>query len=249
MQTAWLETDEKLLIFATEDTNDDSIFGSALTRLIYGVSTAFGEERLRYLRKRILTTGRMTLWEKNLIKVCAKRASTVSEFRTDQFNESKYIDIGATMNTDTKALRRQDLIGAKLLETPALDILRLIANEDSLTAQNEKLKQHQRSRPISAIICDDNDTVLAIAVNTNASCQMRHAEVNLFLQLRSQGIRKLPAGSKIYTSLKPCRMCAALILEYACDLGQGHTRVVALEDDLGPMGRHRLLDGMLQIQG
>ena len=72
---------------------------------------------------------------------------------------------------------------------------------------------------------------------------MRHAEVNLLLAMAARGIHRIPRGTVLYTSLKPCRMCASLIL--AMQEAPTSLRVIALEDDPGPHGRHNILPGLV----
>jgi tRNA(Arg) A34 adenosine deaminase TadA len=90
-----------------------------------------------------------------------------------------------------------------------------------------------------ALLVDKDGHVIAANVNTNAGSQMRHAEVNLLLAMASRGINRIPAGATIYTSLKPCRMCASLILSVQEDCSP--LRVVTLADDEGRHGKHRML--------
>jgi tRNA(Arg) A34 adenosine deaminase TadA len=63
-----------------------------------------------------------------------------------------------------------------------------------------------------------------------------HAEVNL-LELWA---RPLPAGSRVVSTLKPCRMCAGLVWDQAED--RRHVLVVYGEDDPGRGARATVLD-------
>jgi deoxycytidylate deaminase len=248
--TAWIKTKDNLLLYANGNPFDSSPFASPVTRLIYGISSEFGEERFRFLRQRIFLLTHPSIWETNLVKVCAKRLSTAPNFELNGTPTHKQLDIGKNLEPETSATRHTELNGCRLAKTDALKLVSEIAAEEVRMAQLAGLKRHHSSRPVSALLCDSDDRVLGVAVNTNATCQLRHAEVNLLLQVAQAGISALPNGSKLYTSLKPCRMCASLLLSFGRsekNSGPSTLQIFAAEDDPGTFGRHHLLDGILTI--
>jgi tRNA(Arg) A34 adenosine deaminase TadA len=91
--------------------------------------------------------------------------------------------------------------------------------------------------------------LLAHAVNTNARNRFCHAEINLLRELHFRGLKGIPAGASLYVTLKPCRMCAAMILSF-CENSES-IRVFYDENDPGPNARRTALDlspFQLQVQ-
>lgn len=63
---------------------------------------------------------------------------------------------------------------------------------------------------IAAIIVNQNNQIIAWGLNTNDNATTRHAETNAIQAFQDNQGLSLPAGSRIYSSLDPCFMCAAL---------------------------------------
>lgn len=248
MGNAWISAEGGLFLYACGSERQEAPFHTAVTRLIYGITTEFGEERLRFLRKRIYTDYPLSLFEKNLIKVCAKRSSESDCFASDKASARNVIDIGYDFIPDAESMRCADQRDKRLTPTEARNLALQLASAEM--ANHSDLKPHLSPRAVGAVLCDNNGRLLGAAVNTNAQCQMRHAEVNLFLNLWAEGQTKIPQGAILYTSLKPCRMCASLILSLIQVDGEtAHSiKIIASQDDRGPMGRHHLLDGILKIE-
>lgn len=95
---------------------------------------------------------------------------------------------------------------------------------------------YECDRPVAALLVSRDGSLLAAALNTNARNRTLHAEMNL---IRAMGGR-LPAGSRLYVTLKPCRMCAGMIHDSAEDLRA--LRVIYGDEDPGPNARHTALD-------
>lgn len=261
---AWLNAEGGLVITATASATSSFPWASAVTRLITGVNATFGEERYRYLRRRIFHSGEISTWDRNLVKVCAKRignpskgssAGSSDEYSTYPTSATRVLDVGMDLLVDETSERGTKIIGSFMPPNEALEWTAKTASFQQQTYSNTKL--HQAPRCISCILVDANGMVLGANVNTNVGFQLRHAEVNLLLSLASRGINKIPPGSTLYTSLKPCRMCASLIIQQA-DLEKTNTintndfrvqplRIIALNDDRGPHGRHEKLANYLQF--
>lgn len=249
-QRAWLEAEGNLVLTASNGPGDFP-WSSAITRLVTGINAEFGEERYRFLRQRIHASGPVSEWDKNLVKVCAKR---LAAHQTPTFPGEGTSPLGDFPGEGDRTVRMVD-IGADLLADPASDrvaeIPLTLSEKDALALTGqivaderravEGMKPHLAPRCVAAILVGKNGQLIAANVNTNAGSQMRHAEVNLLLAMASRGIHRIPAGATLYTSLKPCRMCASLILGVQED--RSPIRVVALADDPGRHGNHRMLSG------
>ena len=250
---AWINTSEGLFLFASaingsavhEYTGKTDRINSPIARLIHGVNVEFGAERLRILRQRICADYDISPWDQNLIKVCAKRFCKSNNLNEDAAKAGRVIDIGANLQFDQSSARLQDMTGKHFSHKDALELC--VSLTDEQKSHHSDVKLHLAPRNVGALILDRSGKLLAANVNTNASSQMRHAEVNLMLNLRERGIHEIPHGAQIYVSLKPCRMCASLILSSA--LNSSSIKIIAAADDIGSFGRHNFLSGILKIQG
>ncbi|MEI6397654.1 MAG: Bd3614 family nucleic acid deaminase [Pseudomonadota bacterium] len=241
-QAAWVTGEGSLVVFARGASAPENPLDSAVTRLIFGINTEFGEERYRLLRRRIFTDGPLSNWDHNLIKVCAKRVSTGGDFRSATPDGIRVIDVGHDIKQDATSIRATDHVGKQFSPDGALSLVRQLAEAGDLA--NSMAKTHLKPRGGASALVGIDGILLGAAVNTNHTCQPRHAEVNLFLNLIRASIQQIPAGSTLYTSLKPCRMCASLILALA---PSRDVKIIAGCDDPGTFGRHNLLDGILTI--
>jgi tRNA(Arg) A34 adenosine deaminase TadA len=72
-----------------------------------------------------------------------------------------------------------------------------------------------------------NDRIIGWGVNLAAQNRTLHAEtLSILAYLQSTGAAKLPKGCKVYSSLQPCKMCAAHIAQ----LGQDVDVVIGMKD-------------------
>ena len=100
---------------------------------------------------------------------------------------------------------------------------------------------HQRDRPVAALLVGPDGAILGGSINTNSKDRTRHAEVNLIQGWYARTGLEIPSGARIFVTLKPCRMCSAMILECAGD--RNAIQVLYAEDDPGPQARNTCLDG------
>jgi tRNA(Arg) A34 adenosine deaminase TadA len=95
-------------------------------------------------------------------------------------------------------------------------------------------------RPISALLVDGEGALLGWATNTGSRNATSHAEINLVEHWLAEARRPLPPGCRIYSTLKPCKMCAGLIWDAADD--PLSLRVFYAEDDPRRSARETVLD-------
>lgn len=98
----------------------------------------------------------------------------------------------------------------------------------------------QYNRPVAAVLVSRSGELLEWALNTNAVNKTLHAELNLVQSYYRKHQAKLPAGAKLYATLKPCKMCAAMVADAAEDMRT--LEVVYAEDDPGPNARNTALE-------
>jgi tRNA(Arg) A34 adenosine deaminase TadA len=202
---------------------------SATYRLVAGVQRAAGWDSLRVLRNRIFTTTAPNELDARLVQVAAKRIDFLADADALELGGGA-VDLSGTVIGDSAADRSLELGGKGTVLSPsdaAAAVARLAA---SVPLEPDRFTS---SRPIGALAVDAEGRLLGAAVNTNVVYRLLHAELNLvFNDLMSGG---LPRGSVVYTSLSPCRMCAALLARVAED--GARLRVVATAQDPGRFGR------------
>lgn len=226
---AWITTPDGTYAVATS--HRSPVF--ELIERIYAAEAARPKSRARsILRCRIFIDREPTPSERETVKVAAKRIEfsagppPVSSLPLPELPPAEPFSF--TWNDQPfapgTAVREEEI-------RPLLEALR---------ARPEEMRARWASdRPVSAILLDESRKLLSFAWNTHAAIRTRHAEWNLCENLFREG-RKIPAGSRLYVSLKPCRMCAARIWELAED--PTRLSVHYLENDPGPFAQETLLD-------
>lgn len=243
---AWLLAEGGLLITATGTASFQHPWTSAVTRLIAGVNATFGEERYRYLRRRIFCDGEVSTWDRNLVKVCAKRITqcdnSTEDYAAQVTSATRVVDVGMDLLADKDSERCIQSLGTRITHRDAMILIAEITSSEQDKFSGAKL--HQAPRRVACLLLDREGEILGANVNTNAGSQLRHAEVNLLLSLAERGMSSIPTGATLFTSLKPCRMCAAAIIPH---VESRALRIIALNDDPGPHGRHQMLANSLQV--
>ncbi len=122
-------------------------------------------------------------------------------------------------------------------------------HEKTHTELKKNQPQHQLDRPVRAWGYSSSDQRIWITRNLSSLNPMRHAEWCLaysILEHRSRVETFEPLNFAIWVSLKPCKMCAAIISQLASAAPQGSTvQVKFLRNDPGPMATHTVLDGKI----
>lgn len=92
---------------------------------------------------------------------------------------------------------------------------------------------------IGAILVHSDGTIAGWSTNSNKRNKSQHAEVNLIQSYFARNkVDRLPNGAHIYSTLKPCAMCAAMIVSCA---GQSY-RVIYGQNDSGDFAANTALD-------
>jgi tRNA(Arg) A34 adenosine deaminase TadA len=74
---------------------------------------------------------------------------------------------------------------------------------------------HDYDRDIAAILVDAEGKLLSYGVNSNSKNKTLHAEVNLIQRYFKETGRKIPLGAVLYSTHKPCKMCAGMIYHWS----------------------------------
>ena len=104
---------------------------------------------------------------------------------------------------------------------------------------------------IAALLVSENGQVLAYGLNAALINNTYHAEVNM-LQAYARSSQVLPKNALIYTTMKPCHMCAAMITQLLPDsaviYAQEDPKAVGVSEPSGGMGLLSQLLGAKQIK-
>jgi tRNA(Arg) A34 adenosine deaminase TadA len=213
---------------------------SAVTILIQGIWERYPELARRILRTRIYTTLRPTEMCHGMVKVAAKRLS----FGIDPIKDSlcrplKYEEFQRLPSylQANYTFSLADLVTAAS-PTSHADFLDLASQLAIHVPRKEKL--YFSDRPIAALLVSKDLEILGWELNSNSDNRTLHAEIKLIQNYYSKHNTSLPPGSRIYSTLKPCKMCAGMIWTSASDILS--TRIYYAHPDPGPMGKSTVLD-------
>jgi tRNA(Arg) A34 adenosine deaminase TadA len=185
---------------------------TALVKLLQGLFDQLVDHSFFILRNRIYTSAKLTEMCRGMVKVVAKRATeSVIGFDHGLGLRIQRIQIGTGQK-----LFQSHLANADVAKVANLDFLETTISPlakawklAALTPRGEIF--HNYDRGIAALLMDHQDKVLDWALNSNSKNKTLHAEVNLIQKYFRRTGHKVPKGSKIYSTHKPCRMCAGMI--------------------------------------
>ncbi len=90
---------------------------------------------------------------------------------------------------------------------------------------------------VAALLVSRQGELLAWGLNTKSTNSTNHAEVNCLQSYSWWKSAPVPNGARLFTTLKPCRMCAGMIKYFG---GSGIT-VIYGQDDTGPDAKKTVL--------
>jgi len=242
VEEAWIDDGNRRLIARLAPLGSSSgrqpSSESAITRLIQGIYEREPESARRILRLRIhATASQPTEMCLGMVRVAAKRLKSgvlPSEYALEPGCELIEIrgeelgtgDLGAEGDDSLESLR------GKAIAAP-MELARSLA-----AGVRPAQARYLSNRPIAAVLVSSDGRLLGWAVNSSSRNKTQHAEVKLIQgYVRKSG--PLPVGSKIYTTLKSCKMCAGMIWNAALD--PRSLQVFFDQDDPGPKARKTVL--------
>lgn len=228
---AWLDDGDRRFIARTDGHLPAE---SAITRLIQGIYERDPAQARRILRHRIrATVEEPTEMCWGMVRVAAKRLDRgVREEEHPLAPGQELIEVGCsgpgpgTFGDGTE------------FSAEAVDPMS-IAKELATRVSLHELR-HQSDRKIAALLLSEEGRILAWAINSSARNKTLHAEVSLVQSYCRRTGELLPAGSRIYTTLKSCKMCAGMIWSAARE--PLSLRVYFDQDDPGPKARATVLN-------
>lgn len=197
-----------------------------ITLLIDHVYRFYAKEALKILRERFITNYELSPVCRETLKVAAKRVR---------------IDPGYTPDPS--------LIQSIILQpTTFSDYISTYSKIVSLNEAKNLLLQEIKTENLNglsvyAIALSSKGEILSFQKNRSYHSKHFHAEVLLCRDYFLRHRQCFPKGTQIITSLQPCRMCAAHLIELTTD---GDLKVFYLEKDTGPFSQNTLIHGLEQ---
>ena len=250
-------TETSVTLYYAHHSRTDQAPTSAVVRLIQGVYATEPEQSRIIVRNRIYTTAALTAMCRGMIAVAAKRATgkilevreEIDETKADKKNglieiPVRQIDLTNSVNGLSTELHYDPLektfVGIEFKNDRAWMDFALKLAQPVQTARENPDQLFLYNRPVAAVLVSPDGKLLEWAVNTNAVNKTLHAELNLVQSYYRKSQSKLPRGSRLYTTLKPCKMCAGMIHDAAEDMRS--FEVIYAEDDPGPNARNTALE-------
>lgn len=198
------------------------------------------------LRNRIYTTSRLTETCQGMIKIAAKRATgDVVSKNNHLMHKYQFIEV---------ASNESDFCSSAHVESLSVQVPQAFSDENQIKetlhvitghiSRGDVLHDHNRS--IAVIITDKDLNLLSWSANSNFKNKTLHAEVRAVQDYFQKTQMLLPAEAKVFVTLKPCRMCAAMIGENSEE--PDSLQVKYLENDPGSLAQNTFLDKLSGMQ-
>ncbi|WP_413292433.1 Bd3614 family nucleic acid deaminase [Bdellovibrio sp. HCB185ZH] len=223
---------------------------SAVVKLLQGLFDRHVDHSFFILRQRIFTTAQLSEMCKGMIKVVAKRASSeIIPEQDSQFLENlEFIEIDSSMAALSAVTHLN--VENKISLTELNDRLRInnaTTDEELVQAAQALSRQvprgdvlHDHDRSIAALLVSKDGEILSYGVNSNSKNKTLHAEVNLIQRYFRENGRKIPTGSVLYSTHKPCKMCAGMI--YGWMENPANIKVYYSVEESGGLSSQTVLD-------
>jgi tRNA(Arg) A34 adenosine deaminase TadA len=194
---------------------------SAVVKLLQSLFDTYQDQSFFILRNRIYSTAPLQARCQGMIKTVAKRGRGNVVAKSHGPGTLPTMIAGETEilgGPDALALR--NLLSAenkldlrKIEELRRPDPLAWLKTVAALNPRGEVL--HDFDRDIACLLLDEHGKLLAYGLNCNSKNKTLHAEVNLVQRYYLEHRRPLPERARLYTTRKPCKMCAGMILDFS----------------------------------
>jgi tRNA(Arg) A34 adenosine deaminase TadA len=236
-QWAWVVHERK--IYWTVD--EPKLFrpSSAIVKLIQFLFEKYIDHSFFILRQRLYTTAEITAMDDGMVKLAAKRATgniqaidhslPLASYEWIQLGDQNwFLNSAHTENVQAQTKKIENEVQAKVI----------LSEMESRVSRGEVL--HDHNRPIAVLITNADGHVLISSVNSNYKNKTLHAEVRAGQEYFHKTGQPLPVGAKIYVSLKPCRMCAAMLAKMS--ESPESLQVYFSQDDPGIRAKNTIFD-------
>ncbi|MFV8257230.1 Bd3614 family nucleic acid deaminase [Bdellovibrio bacteriovorus] len=222
---------------------------SAVVKLLQGLFDRFVDHSFFILRQRIYTTAVLTEMCRGMVKVVAKRITeNIKPHNHGGEPGLQFVEISsagqillpvAHLNQENQkpVSEVSKWLQSQKAQTPGQQ-LELASGLADLVPRGDVL--HDYDRDIAAFLLNDQGQLLSYGVNSNSKNKTLHAEVNLVQRLYRETGKKIPAGAVLYSTHKPCKMCAGMIYHWCEDPSQ--MKVYYSVEEKGGLSRQTVLD-------
>lgn len=182
---------------------------SAVVDLIEGVREQVDDADY-VLRNRIYTTAARSELDDGIVKLAGRRW-THGVVETGGGHALRCTDVGPAARAAQR--RMHDRVVRPPLTADPMSVAADMA--DRATAANHTVPRHRADRPVGAALHVEGQGTLMAARNHNGRNRVHHAEFCLASAWWAEHRCPLPAGTTIFVTLQPCRMCAAALVAIA----------------------------------
>lgn len=200
---------------------------SAVIKLIQKIFDQHRDHSFFILRNRIFTTAPLTAQCRGMVKIVAKRARGDIQPRLHEVKIPQQVVILEVAESLATLEVAESMPTLELLspanQLPLSEIRALEQNSPlawlrTLAALNPRGEiLHDYDRDIACILLSQAGELLGYGLNCNAINKTLHAEVNMVQRYYRDTGGKIPVNARIYTTRKPCKMCAGMIFDSSTD--------------------------------
>lgn len=201
---------------------------SAIVILLQNIFDQFIDHSFFILRNRLLTTAALSEMDRGMIKVVGKRA-------TDNIvpqNHETEIPLSElpTHLQEVRDLTTQSPHLSSMNSWPQSEVTKHLpakapaSQQEYLQAAFALAKEvprgevlHDYDRGIAALMFSVTGELIGFGLNSNSKNKTFHAEVNMVQKYFRETGKLIPKGARIYSTHKPCKMCAGMIFDGAED--------------------------------
>lgn len=221
---------------------------SAVVKLLQGLFDRYVDQSFFILRKKILFEADLGEQDRGMIKLVAKRSE-----KTENLAEKIAAFPGAKEEIGTDAdfiyrvgkrseINSDESLARKLWNASNGSAWLFLENLTKQIPRGDVL--HDFDRPIAAVATSPQGELLSFGVNSNHLNKTLHAEVNLIQSYYLKTGAKLPAGTRLHVTHKPCQMCAGMIHDNFENLALAE--IVYDIEEMGVRSRATCLEEMLK---
>jgi hypothetical protein len=220
---------------------------SALVKLVQGVYDTKPESALHILRHRIFLNYEPGELCRGMLKVAARRLSAPLEARDHGLAlRLEHRELGGLAEPSIRSQDEQLVDFPLSLWTESApprtdeDFLKLAMLLATTVERQAGAKLIALDRAIAALLVAPDGSLLSWGVNRITRNRTLHAELNAAQRFWRAQRRPLPPGTRVYSTLKACKMCAGMLWHLASDPRTLHVRY--LEFDSGPNARETVFN-------
>lgn len=185
---------------------------SVVVKLLQGIFEQHLDHSFFILRNRIFTTSQATEMCRGMIKVVAKRMTDqIQPIQNSLRLDSEVVELFPGQDQIQSRFLTEVNTAKPVLEPWQHSPLEWAKQLAKLNPRGDIL--HDYDRDIAAILVNYQGELLEFALNSNSKNKTLHAEVNLIQKYVNRTGKKIPVDAKVYTTHKPCKMCAGMIFE------------------------------------